>query len=73
MPLYEYQCTQCQAAFELLIRGEQQPMCPECHSRKLDKRLSVPAAHTSTASDLPVCDRPGPCGMGNCGLPECEG
>lgn len=71
MPLYEYQCTRCQAAFELLIRGDERPVCPECRSRKLEKRLSVPAAHTSASADLPLCNPPGPCGMGSCGLPEC--
>jgi len=73
MPIYEYTCHKCQASFELLVRGEDRPQCPQCHSRQLDKMLSVPAAHTASSSGLPVCDGParGPCGMGGCGRPEC--
>ncbi|MCA9245509.1 MAG: zinc ribbon domain-containing protein [Planctomycetales bacterium] len=72
MPIYEYECGQCRATFELLVRGAEQPACPECGGRQLDKLLSVPAAH-SAGSELPVCDMPrrGPCGRGGCGLPEC--
>ena len=74
MPIYEYTCGQCQTAFELLVRGSDQPSCPDCGSLELEKLLSVPAAHTAGPSSLPVCEgpRPGPCGMGGCGLPECE-
>jgi hypothetical protein len=37
----------------------------------LDKRLSVPAAHSAETA-LPIAARGGPCGMGGCGRPECE-
>jgi putative FmdB family regulatory protein len=68
MPLYEYACHDCQSQFELLIRGSDQPQCPECHSSRLEKLLSVPAAHMAGTSELPVC-RPMP--TGGCGLPQC--
>jgi len=73
MPIYEYACSGCQSEFELLIRGDERPECPDCGGRQLDKLLSVPAAHTGSSRDLPICDRPspGPCGMGGCGMPEC--
>ena len=73
MPIYEYQCRECTEAFELLLRGQDQPVCPECGGTRLEKLLSVPAAHSGSNSELPVCDAPsrGPCGMGGCGLPEC--
>ena len=70
MPLYEYACPDCQRDCELLIRGEEQPACPSCGSRKLSKLLSVPAAHTGGSRDLPVCG-PSPSAGGNCGLPQC--
>ena len=72
MPIFEYQCLQCDDEFELLIRGEEEPSCPTCGSGKLDKQLSVPAAHTSS-SELPVCGAPAPdaCGMGRCGSGHC--
>jgi len=71
MPIYEYACSECNSSFELLVRGGESPACPTCHSAKLEKLLSVPAAHTG---GLPLADRdwPGPCGMGGCGRPECE-
>ena len=71
MPIYEYQCDECRAAFELLIRGAETPACPECGGHELEKLLSVPAAHTASASQLPTCEGPGPCGMGPCGMPDC--
>ena len=74
MPIYEYSCEACSRRFELLIRGEETPTCPDCGASQLEKLLSVPAAHTAGGSDLPICDGPprgGPCGMGGCGLPEC--
>jgi putative FmdB family regulatory protein len=72
MPIYEYECGKCAASFELLVRGDELPICPECGGKKLEKLLSVPAAHMA-GGDLPVCEAPrrGPCGMGGCGMPEC--
>ena len=49
--------------------GSEQPACPHCESRQLEKLLSVPAAHTAGSAELPVC-RPAPAG-GGCGLPQC--
>jgi putative FmdB family regulatory protein len=68
MPLYEYNCRACSAEFELLVRGDEKPRCPECDSPKLEKLLSVPAAHTAGSRELPMC-RPAP--SGGCGLPQC--
>jgi len=67
MPLYEYSCQDCHSEFELLIRGSETPHCPECAGERLDKLLSVPAAHAA-GRDLPTC-RPAP--SGGCGLPQC--
>ena len=68
MPLYEYTCRDCSSEFELLVRGSEQPRCPECESSKLEKLLSVPAAHTAGSRDLPTCH---PAPSGGCGLPQC--
>lgn len=68
MPLYEYACQSCHSQFELLIRGNEQPHCPQCESNRLEKLLSVPAAHAGSSKELPVC-RPMP--AGGCGLPQC--
>ena len=63
MPIYEYVCSDCQAAFEMLIRGQEKPRSPKCESLNVDKQLSVPAAATNLSADLPVA--------GNCGRPQC--
>ena len=73
MPIFEYQCRQCRGEFELLIRGEEKPRCPTCGSARLEKQLSVPAAHISSSSSLPICGASAPdaCGMGRCGSGHC--
>ncbi|NIL97720.1 MAG: zinc ribbon domain-containing protein [Planctomycetales bacterium] len=78
MPIYEYICGKCQSKFEVLVRGTEQVRCEQCGSDRLEKLLSVPAAHTpGGSSKLPICEPPpgipggGPCGRGGCGLPEC--
>jgi putative FmdB family regulatory protein len=69
VPIYEYQCEKCASQFELLVRGGERPACPNCGGRKLDKLLSVPAAHVSSNRSLPICEVPR--GEGGCGLPQC--
>ncbi|NLF73946.1 MAG: zinc ribbon domain-containing protein [Candidatus Anammoximicrobium sp.] len=62
-------CRKCQRDFELLIRGEETPECPECGSRKLERHLSLAAAHTASGSNpLPVCGTPctSACGQSGC-------
>lgn len=70
MPIYEYVCGSCHSEFELLVRGDEQPACPQCSSRRLEKQWSVPAAHAADGGDLPVCDLPSR--GGSCGLPACQ-
>ena len=74
MPIYEYNCENCRSDFELLIRGDEQPACPECGATRLVKQFSVPAAHSAGGGSLSIADmpRPGPCGRGGCGRPECD-
>ena len=67
MPLYEYQCRDCQAEMELLVQGSREPVCPECGSGELVKQLSVVAAPSRDASHAAPTPRPpGGCGAG-CG------
>ncbi|MFO0913600.1 MAG: zinc ribbon domain-containing protein [Pirellulales bacterium] len=66
MPLYEYVCQKCQHEFEYLVRSaDDQPVCPRCESQRLQRLLSVPAAHSGSS---PSMTGPDP---GTCGRPQC--
>ena len=67
MPLYEYHCKSCDANVEVLVRNDREkPECPQCHSTKLEKQLSAPAAPSiaGAANSLPIQG-------GTCGRPQC--
>jgi putative FmdB family regulatory protein len=73
MPIYEYTCSSCNAEFELLLRGSEQPSCPSCGKRKLEKKFSVPAAHTTSSAESACPARQmGACGGGDCGGGGCD-
>ncbi|MEJ2541248.1 MAG: zinc ribbon domain-containing protein [Gemmatimonadota bacterium] len=46
MPIYEYVCDSCTHEFERLVRGSETPACPECGSRELTRKLSLPRVQT---------------------------
>lgn len=75
MPIFEYACRGCGAAFETLVRSDTVPACPSCHGTQLDKQLSVFATATAVASGagaLPAAPvMAGPCGT--CGHPDGPG
>ncbi len=54
MPIFEYECTNCQTQFELLVRNGEKPRCEKCDSTKVEKLLSAPVSHVSGSSSLPV-------------------
>ncbi len=77
MPLYEYSCSQCESDFELLVGFDEEPECPECGNPKIEKQMSVPAAHTSGgSSQLPMMCNSAPknetCGLPQCGMGGCQ-
>ena len=44
MPIFEFECLECGAFFEKLVKkavGEVQLACPSCGSQKLDQRISA--------------------------------
>jgi putative FmdB family regulatory protein len=49
MPLYEYQCNECDHQFQALIMREEDkaPVCPECGGGDLKKLISLVAYHVS--------------------------
>lgn len=40
MPIYEFECSKCRAAFEELVRPGETAPCPECGSREVKRRWS---------------------------------
>ena len=69
MPIYEYACKACHFEFELLVREQEKPSCPDCQGYELEKLLSVPAAHAKNGSDLSICNNPA---TPTCGAPMCQ-
>jgi putative FmdB family regulatory protein len=50
MPLYEFQCTECDRAFEELVRAASaivEVRCPECGSDHVRRKVSVFASKVS--------------------------
>ncbi|MBG29066.1 MAG: hypothetical protein CMI31_03555 [Opitutae bacterium] len=67
MPIYEFNCEDCDKEFETLVRTsdwEGEVECPSCGSEKLEKRLSVFAAgNEASSADMPPCSgMPSNCG-----------
>jgi putative FmdB family regulatory protein len=67
MPLYEYSCPKCDHTFEALVFDGETVECPQCHGRRVERLLSVPAKPPAAAA-LPLgCTSSGP----PCGAPGC--
>jgi putative FmdB family regulatory protein len=70
MPLYEYQCRDCDHQFELLVRESTRLECPKCTSAQLIKQLSVFAVSAPSGGSMQSAG-PAPCGA--CGDPRGAG
>ncbi|MCA8997974.1 MAG: zinc ribbon domain-containing protein [Planctomycetaceae bacterium] len=77
MPIFEYRCETCQSIVEIFLRSkEERPVCPACQGKNLEKLMSAPAGHVSSASSslpitggCPPMDAP-PCHPQCCRLPR---
>jgi putative FmdB family regulatory protein len=71
MPLFEFQCRDCQTPFEAFVTSERTPACPACGSQELLKLLSrLGMVGTSASQAEAICDAPASmCGAqgGRCG------
>jgi putative FmdB family regulatory protein len=75
MPLYEYQCADCDRPFELFVRSAalaEGAVCQHCHSPRVRRRVSG-FATTRSLGSAPVAMVDAPrgggcaCGGGGCG------
>jgi len=74
MPIYEYQCADCNTKFEKLIRRAADTAeieCPACGQKHVNQQFSTFAAHANGSAarqEAPACPSgmcrsPGLCGM----------
>jgi putative FmdB family regulatory protein len=67
MPLYEYTCKKCDHSFEVLLYDGEEVECPECHGKRVERQISVPARPKVAAQALPTsCGEGPPCGATGC-------
>jgi putative FmdB family regulatory protein len=71
MPIYEYACKDCGHEFEELVRGLEQPTCPSCGTGRIERQMSVPAAHTASSGQS-ACPARETCGMSKCPGGSCN-
>ena len=69
MPLYEYQCRDCEKPFEAFVTTERTAVCPACHGTNLVKLLSSPGMVGAASARSEACVMPAAptCGGGRCG------
>jgi putative FmdB family regulatory protein len=67
MPIYEYVCMACESHFEELVRGDQDPACPDCGDANVRRQLSVFAAHGTAEQPSYGGSSSGGCCGGSCG------
>jgi putative FmdB family regulatory protein len=80
MPIFEYQCNNCNSRYEILhksLSSKDKVFCPQCSSKDFKKLISTFSSADSNSSDFPGpncaagnCDTPsyGGCSSGMCGL-----
>lgn len=65
MPLYEYICQECGQEFEKMVRfseANNMPPCPVCQSTDTNKRISVFASRSFSASGVSTSSSSSGCG-----------
>jgi putative FmdB family regulatory protein len=46
MPIFDYQCLDCQETVEIFVRGEKTITCPLCQNQNLERKYSAAAVKT---------------------------
>jgi putative FmdB family regulatory protein len=65
MPIFEYVCAECGHRFEKLVLSPsraRQIQCPECHSKSVDKAISVFGLGSSSRAGVPSSSSCAPSG-----------
>ena len=52
MPIYEYECRSCRHRFETLVRSGDEPFCPQCQHRDLERLVSLFAVDSGGSRQL---------------------
>ena len=70
MPIFEYQCSNCNKKYDILHKSSEKTedvICPECHSKKHKKLVSAFSATINNGNDF------GGCSDGSCSMPSYGG
>jgi putative FmdB family regulatory protein len=65
MPLYEFQCSECDTAFDELVRttiAVAEVKCPECGSYHVCRKVSLVASKVSGGASIPAANSCAPSG-----------
>lgn len=75
MPIYEYQCQQCDASFEMMrkmAQADESAPCPKCTSGKTRRLVSrVNAITGASGGEYQAASSSGGGGCGSCGSCNC--
>ncbi|MGB9722211.1 MAG: FmdB family zinc ribbon protein [bacterium] len=71
MPIYTYKCINCGKVFDFLfLKSSEEPKCPQCGSKNLEKQVTAPASvriRGSQSSGTTCCG-----GTERCDTPPCS-
>ncbi len=76
MPIYEYKCPACNAAFEELVRSPaaaRKVVCPQCGHHEVQRQFSTFATHANADRDTRATGPCGQCGGLEGGCPMARG
>ncbi len=75
MPIYEYNCPDCGAEFETLVKNaKEKVVCPKCGQKKSKRLMSASAFRCGAGLSYPKSLQGGPSsGCGSCAASSCDG
>jgi len=74
MPIYEYQCVDCNNRFEYLVMGGRGPeACPGCQGKKIKKQMSACGFLSKNGRGETVSASAGASACSGCAATSCAG